>query len=118
MKNETNTQEKSGYIKIKPLSVNKAWKGQRFKTTEYKEYEFLLYYKLKPLKIPKGQLEVIITFYLSSTLADIDNPLKPFLDILQKKYGFNDKDIYKLVVNKKIVAKGQEGIEFTILTNS
>ena len=27
---------------------------------------------------------------------------------MQKKYGFNDKEIYKLEVEKKIVKKGQE----------
>lgn len=38
------------------------------------------------------------------------------LDILQKRYGFNDSRIYLLTVNKKIVPKGQENITFEINT--
>lgn len=51
---------------------------------------------------------------MSSSLADIDNFLKPFIDILQKKYGFNDKLIYKLSVKKVKVAKGDEYIDFVV----
>ena len=66
------------------------------------------------LSVPNGLLEVVITFGLSSKLNDIDNGLKPFIDILQKKYLFNDRDIYKLIVEKKIVPKGAEFIECEI----
>ena len=37
-------------IKIKPLSVNKAWQGKRFKTREYKSYEELLLYLFPTLR--------------------------------------------------------------------
>ena len=47
-----------------------------------------------------------------SKLSDIDNPLKPFLDILQKKYGINDRDINELLVKKTVVKKGDEFIFF------
>lgn len=101
-------------IKTQPLSVNKCWQGRRFKTPLYNSYEWELFTKLKPLEIPKGKLSLFITFYLSNKLSDIDNPLKPFLDILQKKYKFNDRDIYEMRVVKKIVKKGEEGIYFDI----
>lgn len=102
-------------INIKPLSVNQCWQGKRFKTPKYKQYEFELLLLLKSnLNIPKGRLRLLITFGLSSKLNDIDNGLKPFIDILQKKYGFNDRDIYKLEVEKVIVPKGKEFIEFQI----
>mgnify|MGYP003651762811 CR=1 FL=1 len=101
-------------IKTKPLSVNDAWQGRRFKTPEYKTYEWELFSKLKPIDLPKGKLSLFITFYLSNKLSDIDNPLKPFLDILQKKYQFNDRDIYEMRIVKKIVKKGEEGIDFDI----
>ena len=55
---------------------------------------------------------IFINVGLSSKNADIDNIAKPFIDILQKKYGFNDKNIYKLVLEKFIVKKGEEFIEF------
>jgi Holliday junction resolvase RusA-like endonuclease len=101
-------------IKTKPLSVNACWRGRRFKTPLYKNYEWEVYAKLPPLTIPKGELQVSLIFYLSNKLNDIDNSIKPFLDILQKKYNFNDRDIYELKVVKKIVGKGKEGICFNI----
>lgn len=101
-------------IKIKPLSVNEVWQGKRFKTPRYTKYERDVISILKPLKMPEPPLKVEITYGFSSKLADIDNPCKPFLDILQKHYKFNDRDIYELVQKKEIVSKGQEFIEFDI----
>ena len=101
-------------INIKPLSVNQAWAGRRFKTPKYKAYEKELKYKLKPMDIPEGKLKVLLTFGLSSKLADIDNPVKAFIDILQKKYNFNDRDIYEMNLKKVDVKKGNEFIEYDI----
>jgi Holliday junction resolvase RusA-like endonuclease len=98
-------------IEIKPLSVNKAWKGRRYKSDAYKAYEKELMLKLPKLKVPDGKLRIDITFHFKNSLSDIDNPLKSFLDVLQKKYGFNDRDIYELNVKKKL---GCNGIEFNI----
>ena len=36
------------------------------------------------------------------------------IDILSKVYGFNDKNIYRLDLEKKIVKKGAEFIDFFI----
>ena len=101
-------------ISIKPLSVNQCWRGRRFKTPKYKEYEKELLLKLKPVYIPKGKIKLCITFGHSNSLNDIDNGLKPFIDVLQKKYGFNDRDIYELNVVKKLVKKGSEYIDFEL----
>jgi len=101
-------------IDIKPLSVNKCWQGRRFKTPDYKNYERDLILMLPNTQIPHGKLYIEVTFGFSRTTSDIDNPLKPFLDILQKKYKFNDKDIYKLLVHKEIVDVGSEFVHFTI----
>ena len=57
---------------------------------------------------------MILIFGFSSKAGDIDNPIKLFLDILQKKYGFNDKNIYELQVEKRDVKKGKEFIQFKI----
>ena len=86
-------------INIKPLSVNCAFKGRRFKTLKYKRYERQALAMLQKLDIPDGYLCLRITFGFSSKSADIDNPLKPWIDILQKKYGFNDRMIKRLVVD-------------------
>lgn len=99
-------------ILIKPLSVNKAWQGKRFKTRDYKAYEQELLLILPRIGIPKGNLEVYYEVGYSNKLSDIDNFVKPFQDILQKKYNFDDNRIYKLVIEKKIVKKGKEYIKF------
>lgn len=88
-------------IEINPLSVNRCWQGRRFKTPEYKRYEEEVMLKLGNWKPEfKGEIEVEIEASISK-LADIDNIAKPILDILQKKYGFNDRDIYALHLYKK-----------------
>lgn len=102
-------------IEIKPLSVNKCWQGKRFKTNDYKQFEKDMNLLLpNKMDIPKGKLQVEYTFGLSSKLADIDNPVKPITDILQAKYNFNDKQIYRLGVTKVDVVKGEEFIAFDI----
>lgn len=102
-------------IDIKPLSVNQAWQGRRFKTKLYKRYEkdvmFLLPSKMD---IPVGELKVTYKFGFSNSLSDIDNGIKSFQDILQKYYGFDDRQIFKMIVEKEIVKKGEEFIEFKI----
>jgi len=102
------------HIKIKSLSVNNAWAGRRFKTPAYKSYETEMFYLLPKIKVPKGSLKLTVTFGFSNSVSDIDNPLKPFIDILQKKYDFNDKQIYHLEIFKIIVDKGEEFIAFSI----
>jgi Holliday junction resolvase RusA-like endonuclease len=102
-------------INIKPLSVNQAWAGRRFKTPAYKKYEKDLLFLLPNKKIDlKKRLSINIEVYYSSHASDIDNFLKPFLDVLQKKYGIDDKNIYSLVVAKNVVKKGMEKIVFKI----
>lgn len=105
----------SQYLPIKPLSVNKAWQGKRFKTQEYKEYEQQLLLLLKNHKIDnQSKLAVTFNFGFSNTASDIDNPIKPLLDILQKKYGINDKNIYEMHIYKEIVNKNSDFVDFMI----
>lgn len=98
---------------IKPLSVNKAWQGKRFKTRDYDLYTLELKFILpNSLDFPKKNIRLTLTFGFSNKAFDIDNPLKPLIDVLQKLYDFDDKEIYELHVKKKIVKKGEEFIEF------
>lgn len=101
-------------LNIKPLSVNKAWQGKRFKTLEYKKYiqEVLLF--LPKIEIPEGELELYLKWGFSSKLSDFDNPVKCFVDCLQKKYDFNDKLIKRCVIDVENVDKGYEYIEFDL----
>src|SRR3990167_5374257 len=101
-------------LKVKPLSVNGVWQGRRFKTDTYKTYETLLLYMLPKMQVSNDKLKLKICFGMSSKASDIDNPVKPFIDILQKKYGFNDKNIYRLEVEKQDVEKEQEFTEFEL----
>lgn len=104
-------------IKIKPLSINAAFKGRRFKTDDYKNYEKALLLMLpKKLVLPTPPFQVYYEFGFSSTLSDFDNPVKLLTDILQKKYKFNDKLIYKAVIVKKDVSKGEEYLLFDIIS--
>lgn len=106
----------SNKVNIKPLSVNEAWQGRKFKSPKYKVYEQELLYKLPPTKInwDKLPIELSLVVGLSNMASDIDNIVKPFVDVLQKKYEFNDKYIFRLIVEKKLVVKGAEFIEFYI----
>ena len=101
-------------INIKPLSVNECFQGRRFKTPKYKKYESELLKLLPDIEVLKPPYKVYFEFGLSSSLADWDNPIKPFQDILQKKYKFNDKDILEANVKKTKVKKGFEFIKFSI----
>ena len=99
----------------KPLSINEAWQGKRFKTPIYKTYEETIL-----LTMPKGKIDVEqmlrIEFFFgfSNKASDLDNPVKLLLDIAQKKYGFNDKNVFELNVRKCIVKKGEEFIQMGI----
>jgi Holliday junction resolvase RusA-like endonuclease len=79
-------------------------------------YEKLLLYSLPPSKKnwDKIPIELHLRIGFSNVASDIDNAVKPFIDILQKRYNFNDKYIFRLVIEKEIVTKGKEFIEYTI----
>ena len=102
------------YLEIKPLSVNECWQGKRFKTKAYLKYEKDLLLILPKIKMPEPPFEIYFEFGFSNIMSDWDNPVKPLQDILQKKYGFNDKDIIKAVVVKKKVKKGEDYFKISI----
>ena len=102
-------------IPIKPMSVNAAWRSsKRYKTKEYNQYIKDVSSLLRPLVIPDGELELHIQIGVSNKGFDLDNAIKPFVDILQKKYGFNDNRIFSIGAYKNIVPKGQEYISFNL----
>lgn len=101
-------------IDIKPLTVNQAWQGKRYKTKKYKEFEKSLLYLLpKNIKIPE-KIDIYLEFGFSNRNSDWDNPIKPFIDVLQQAYEFNDNKIYRAEIVKKIVKKGDDYIKFKI----
>lgn len=103
-------------LDIKPLSVNEAWKGRRFKTKKYKSFELAVFWLLpnRDFGLKDQKLIIGFDFYFSNLNSDIDNPVKPILDILQKKYKFNDSQVYRIICEKHIVPKGSERISIHI----
>ena len=101
-------------VNIKPLSVNRAWQGKRFKTPAYRKYQDDVLKLLRPLDVPCGDLQIYLKFGFSSKNSDFDNPVKLFVDCLQKRYGFNDKNIKRATIDVDHVKKGEEFIEFEI----
>ena len=99
-------------IDIKPLSVNKAWRGRRFKTDDYKAYQSELMYKLPDNAVVGTRIGV--EFGFSNKNCDIDNPVKLLLDTMQLKYGFNDRSIVELNLKKFLVKKGREYIKIKL----
>lgn len=103
------------HIDIKPLSVNRAWRGRRFKSQDYKDYESSLFYLLPPIPdFPKENIKLSFEFGMPKS-QDIDSPLKQTIDIMQKKYGFDDKNIIELHVTKTHAKKGEEFIRFSYI---
>jgi Holliday junction resolvase RusA-like endonuclease len=102
-------------INEKPLSVNLAWQGKRYKTPVYKDYEKAILLRMPVSKVdPAQMLRVEFFFGFSNQASDLDNPVKLLMDIAQKKYGFNDKNVFELNVRKCLVDKGDEFIQMGI----
>lgn len=109
-------------IPIKPLSVNLAWQGKRFKTKAYKQYEKDIF-----RLIPQGQYDmkckdeiyVVYVFYFSAyALSDNVNPEKLITDILVKRqYLKDDRYVKGTVCFKEPCAKGHEKIDVYIFEN-
>ena len=104
-------------INIKPLSINNCFQGRRFRTKEYDKYEKAVMLQLPNIVVPKvGRLILKVEVAFSNSAADVDNCLKPIIDILQKRYEFNDNRIYRIEIDKVIVKKGFEYIDLFIET--
>lgn len=101
-------------IKVKPISLNQAYRGRRFKTPELEAYKKFIHNKLPKIEIPRGKLFARYEFGVSSKNCDGDNLVKCFQDAIAEKYGFNDKQIYKWEFEKKDVPKGEEYVAFSL----
>lgn len=103
-------------IKIKPLSLNSAYRGRRFATPQLDVYKKSIHLLIPKIEVPIGKLKVKYVFGVSSKNSDGDNLIKCVQDAIAEKYGFNDKQIYKWEVEKIDVKKGEEFISFEILS--
>lgn len=106
----------SNGLKVKPMSVNQSYLGRKVKSAAYHKYEKLVLSFLEYTPVPeRGLLEINFVFGVSSKLADLDNPIKALMDLLQKLHTFNDNRVFKLSAIKKLVPKGEEFFHYTIL---
>ena len=100
---------------IKPVSVNQAYTGVRYRTPKHSAFKTQIKYLLPDwFKMPKPPYTLELEFGFSSKSCDLDNHIKVFADSLQDKYCFNDKLIRRLIVNSEYVKKGEEYISFKI----
>lgn len=101
---------------VKPLSVNGAYRGRKFATPALESFKEAIWYTLPNCKIDysKKKLKINYIFGVSSKNADGDNCQKAFQDVVAKKYGFNDRQIYKWTGEKEDVPKGKEYCAFEI----
>lgn len=112
-------------LDISPLSINKAFRGKRFKSAEYKQYakdiEGLLWGQkdIIPAAIKNAStydLDIKITFYYSPTRfkkMDIDNAVKPLLDVLVSNGIIKDDRYLTKLTIEKILNK-EDGIMIII----
>ena len=105
-------------LKIKPFSNNDMWKGRKFKTKAYKAFISDVFNLLPKRKLPKfpkkTKLFAHYRWGFSSSLSDIDNPVKPFEDSLFERMINDDRDVYFTILEKRIVPKKEEYIEFHV----
>ena len=105
-------------IPIKALSANQMYLGRKVKSAAYRKYEKQMAFLLPDIDLPDPPYKLVMKFGLSSSLADLDNSLKAFIDTLQTKYGFNDRDIFEIVASKTKTKKGEEFIIWDITSVS
>ena len=102
-------------LQIKPLSINKAFQGRRYKTKEYDLWleEGLRLLKAQKIEKTRGDVALDIKFFMKSDRSDIDNPLKTFLDLIVKASLIDDDRVIQAIHLVKIKSK-DERIEFEI----
>lgn len=100
-------------LNIKPISINSCFQGRRYKTKKYDKYIYDVLSMLPMINVPKTPLKLTLVAHISK-LSDLDNICKPILDILVKKYGFDDRDIYEIQMFKVLAKKGQEKILWSL----
>ncbi len=103
-------------VMIKPLSVNKAYKGRRFVTDEHKSYKKAMPLLLpSELQLPPDKLVLLFRFHFKRKASDVDNCCKAAQDIITAHYGVDDREIY-LTMNEKIINYNEpEYLEFEFL---
>jgi len=101
-------------IKLKPITVNQCWQGRRFKTPAYTNWRKSFSLLLKDKSQIKGELSVILEFYIKhASTTDTDNLIKPTLDAL-KEIGVIVDDKYITEIHAYKYKSDKEFIRITL----
>ena len=107
-------------LQLKPISVNEAYKGRKFKTPQHKKFKdhakILLRSKRLP-KVEKKQPFFILYHFYTNMQNDLDNLIKLTQDSICEKLGTDDRYIMGMHAKKFIAKKGEEKIKFKIFVN-
>ena len=104
-------------IPLCPLSQNQAWKGKRYKSSDYKQYEKDVTTYLLTLDLPKvKQKEKIYLLFEFGTVSrqDLSNNLKLLEDIICRYLGIDDRYTMAIFCRKVITKKVDSFIKFNI----
>jgi len=102
-------------LDIKPLSVNKAFQGRRFKSPEYKSYEEECLWLLKGNEKVSGWVEVTYHFHIKNfKRVDVGNYEKLISDIIVKAGLIDDDRFIKKMTLEKHQIEKDEWIEIII----
>lgn len=103
---------------IKPVSANRMYFRNKQLTKDYRLFREQVYEDVADRSkwpFEDGEhLTFVVMVGFSSKLADVDNVIKPLLDTWQLMFEFNDKYVYKVIIEKEIVKKGEEYFEVTV----
>lgn len=111
------------FINIKPLSINETYKVIKVRgkyligtSPTYKSFKNEIQFLLpNDIVVDYNNIKIDVIVYFKNSRSDIDNPLKSFIDSLQEKYAFNDKDIYEINIKKEVVKdESKIGFKFNI----
>jgi Holliday junction resolvase RusA-like endonuclease len=105
-------------LPLKPFSINKAWRGgRRFKTDDYKAWQQQGVLALRGFTRYHGEVEVRIRGTTSRYgQADVDNWIKPILDLLVlAEIIVDDSRVVRVSCEKSRCRGGDETIEIEII---
>jgi len=105
-------------LKVNPLSVNKAWRGRRFKTGDYKQFEYDVCRSLPECEKAQTKEEVFIRYVfhiVNYGNADTGNMEKTMSDMLVKRGYLLDDRYVRAIYMRKERAEDHEWIDITII---
>ena len=106
------------HLPYKAISTNQLYSGHKNISAAYKKFKkevglYLLANYSKPVKLD-GNLVLTMEVGFSSSLADCSNAIKGCEDSLAEHFGFNDKQIVTVHVDKFLVDRGLEYMSIKI----